>query len=151
MWLMRFLIIWFWLSCVLNAADLGSLIIVGGGGVPESVSKYFVKLAGGKAARIGVLPQASSRLNRGDASVAMYSKLGAGEVYIVELDDPKKARVQIGKATGIWFPGGSQAQLYDALNKVGLIGIVLTRHQEGIPFAGTSAGAAIMSLSLIHI
>lgn len=113
------------------------------------VRKHFVELAGGKKARIAVLPQASSRPNRGEASVEVYSKLGAGEVYNVTLDDPKKARALINKATAIWFPGGSQAQLYEALDKAGLVDFVRGRHRAGIPFAGTSAGAAIMSEVMI--
>ena len=147
--LMRFLFLLLGLWCALDAAESGSLVIVGGGGIPEAVRKHFVELAGGKAARIAVLPQASSRPVRGQASVEMYSKLGAGEVYSVELDDPKKARAQIGRATAIWFSGGSQAQLYDALDKAGLVNFVRARYQAGIPFAGTSAGAAIMSEVMI--
>ena len=118
--------------------------------MPEAVRKHFVELAGGKAARIAVLPQASSRPDRGQASVEMYTKLGAGEVYRVELDDPKKARAQIGKATAVWIPGGSQVQLYQELAKAGLVEFVRARHQLGIPFGGTSAGAAIMSEIMIY-
>ncbi len=117
--------------------------------MPETVRKHFVELAGGKKARIAVLPQASNRPNRGEASVEVYSKLGAGEVYSVSLDDPKKARTLISKATAIWFPGGSQAQLYEALDKAGLVDLVRAQHQAGIPCAGTSAGAAIMSEVMI--
>ena len=113
------------------------------------VRKHFVELAGGKKARIAVLPQASSRPNRGEASVGVYSKLGVGEVYNVTLDDPKKARVLINKATAIWFPGGSQQQLYQELDKAGLVDFIRGRHRAGIPCAGTSAGAAIMSEVMI--
>ena len=137
------------LSYTLNAGEPGALVIVGGGGTPEMIRKHFVELAGGKKARIAVLPQASSRPNRGEASVEVYSKLGAGEVYNVTLDDPKKARVLINKATAIWFSGGSQEQLYQELNKAGLVGFIRGRHRAGIPFAGTSAGAAIMSEIMI--
>ena len=96
----------------MNAGEPGPLVIVGGGGTPEMVRKHFVEIAGGKKARIAVLPQASSRPNRGEASVEVYSKLGAGEVYSVSLDDSAKARAMIEKATAIWFPGGSQSQLF---------------------------------------
>jgi len=137
------------LSCTLNAGEPGVLVIVGGGGTPEMVRKHFVELAGGEKARIAVLPQASSRPNRGEASVEVYTKLGVGEVYSVTLDDTKKARALINKATAIWFPGGSQGQLYQELDKAGLVEFVRGRHRAGIPFAGTSAGAAIMSEVMI--
>ena len=81
--LMRLL--YLFLGCSLYAGESGSLVIVGGGGTPENVRRHFVELAGGKKARIAVLPQASSRLNRGEASVEVYTKLGAGEVYRVTL------------------------------------------------------------------
>ncbi len=137
------------LGPILIGAEPGTLVIVGGGGMPETVRKHFVELAGGKKARIAVLPQASSRPNRGEASVEVYSKLGAGEVYSVSLDDPKKARTLINKATAIWFPGGSQAQLYQELDKAGLVDFIRGRHRAGVPCAGTSAGAAIMSEVMI--
>ena len=137
------------LGHVFMGAEPGTLVIVGGGGMPETVRKHFVELAGGKQARIAVLPQASSRPNRGEASVEVYSKLGAGEVYSVSLDDPKKARTLISRATAIWFPGGSQAQLYQELNKANLVDFIRDRHRAGIPCAGTSAGAAIMSEVMI--
>jgi len=144
---MRFLFLL--LSCALNAGEPGPLVIVGGGGTPETVRKHFVEIAGGKKARIAVLPQASSRPNRGEASVEVYSKLGAGEVYSVSLDDPEKARAMIERSTAIWFPGGSQSQLYQELNNAGLVDFIRGRHRAGIPFAGTSAGAAIMSEIMI--
>ncbi len=145
--LMRLL--YLFLGCSLYAGESGSLVIVGGGGTPENVRRHFVELAGGKKARIAVLPQASSRLNRGEASVEVYTKLGAGEVYRVTLDDSNKARALINKATAIWFPGGSQRQLYQQLDKAGLVDFIRSRHRAGVPIAGTSAGAAIMSELMI--
>ena len=90
------------------------MVIVGGGGTPLAVLQHFVKLAGGNDARIAVLPQASSRENRGESSVGIFSKLGA-KVFIVEIMNSKTARARLDEATAIWFPGGSQAVLYEAL------------------------------------
>ena len=145
--LMRLLFLF--LGYTLYAGESGPLVIVGGGGSPENVRRQFVELAGGKKARIAVLPQASSRPNRGEASVEVYTKLGAGEVYSVTLDDPKKARALINNATAIWFPGGSQRQLYQELDKAWLLDFIRLRHRAGVPIAGTSAGAAIMSEVMI--
>lgn len=142
-------LLFLFLGYTLYAGESGPLVIVGGGGSPENVRRQFVELAGGKKARIAVLPQASSRHNRGEASVEVYTKLGAGEVYSVTLDDSKKARALINKATAIWFPGGSQRQLYQELDKAGLLDFIRLRHRAGVPIAGTSAGAAIMSEVMI--
>ncbi len=126
----------------------GPLVIVGGGGTPESVRRHFVKLAGGKQARIAVLPQASIRPDRGASSVKMFNAL-AGQSFIVELEDLKRARERINGATAVWFPGGSQSALYQALDKAGLATLIRQRHAGGLVVGGTSAGAAVMSAIMI--
>jgi cyanophycinase len=145
MWFFTFL---FCFSCAVRAAEPGPLVIVGGGGMPLAVRQYFVKLAGGKAARIAVLPQASAREDRGVFSKKMFSELGA-KVFIVELKNPKAARARLDEATAIWFPGGSQAVLFEALEKAGLVKYIRARHARGLPIGGTSAGAAVMSAVMI--
>ena len=147
---MRFFTFLFCFSCAVRAAEPGPLVIVGGGGTPLAVRQHFVKLAGGKAARIAVLPQASSREDRGESSVKMFSELGA-KVFIVEIGNPKAARTRLDEATAIWFPGGSQTALYDDLKKAGLVKYIRARHAQGLPIAGTSAGAAVMSAVMIPI
>jgi len=144
---MRFLIPLFCFSCLgilTRGAEPGPLVIVGGGGTPVAVRQHFVKLAGGKAAHIAVLPQASNREDRGQTSVKMFSELGT-KVFIVELKNPKAARARLDEATAIWFSGGSQAALYAALEKAGIVKYIRGRHAQGLPIAGTSAGAAVMS------
>jgi len=145
---MRFFTFLFCFSCAVRTAEPGPLVIIGGGGTPLAVRQHFVKLAGGKAARIAVLPQASSREDHGQSSVKMFSEFGA-KVFIVELKNPKAARARLDEATAIWFPGGSQAVLYEALDKAGLVKYIRDRHAQGLPIAGTSAGAAVMSAVMI--
>ena len=148
---MRFLISLLCFGCLgilTRGAEPGPLVIVGGGGTPVAVNQHFVKLAGGEAARIAVLPQASSRANRGQSSVKMFSELGA-KAFIVELKNPKAVRERLDEATAIWFSGGSQAALYKALEKAGLVKYIRERHARGLPIAGTSAGAAVMSTVMI--
>ena len=145
---MRFFTFLFCFSCAVRAAEPGPLVIVGGGGTPLAVRQHFVKLAGGKAARIAVLPQASAREDRGVSSEKMFSELGA-KAFIVELKNPKAARARLDEATAIWFPGGSQAVLYKALEKSGLAKTIRDRHARGLPIGGTSAGAAVMSAVMI--
>jgi cyanophycinase len=137
------------LTSSLVAAEVGPLVIVGGGGTPDDVLREFVQIGGGAKAIVAILPQASSRTNRGLDSVEMFTKLQVASAYRVELDDPKNARELINKATAVWFPGGQQGRLYDALNEAGLIEFLQTRHRAGILFGGTSAGAAIMSEVMI--
>ena len=145
---MRFFIFLFCFSCAVRAAEPGPLVIVGGGGTPLAVRQHFVKLAGGNDVRIAVLPQASAREDRGESSVKMFSELGA-KVFIVKLENPEAARARLDEATAIWFPGGSQAALYDALKKADLVKYIRDRHADGLPIGGNSAGAAVMSAIMI--
>ena len=80
----------------------------------------------------------------------MFSKLGA-KVFIVEIMNSKAARVRLDEATAIWFPGGSQAVLYEALEKSDLVKYIRDRHAQGLPIGGTSAGAAVMSAVMIPV
>ena len=137
------------LALSLTGAEPGPLVIVGGGSTPASVHRTLLEISGGKQAIIAVLPQASSRAERGQSSVELFLKLGAKEAYIVKFDDSSKSKKLIDKATAVWFPGGSQAQLYEEISKAGLIDHLQARHKSGIPFGGTSAGAAIMSERMI--
>ena len=127
----------------------GTLVIVGGGGTPKSATTAFLETCGGEKAAIAVLPQASKREDRGQGAAAMWLKAGAKQAFIVEFDDKQKASEQLERATGVWFPGGSQTDLYAALKEAGLLEWLRKKHREGLPFGGTSAGAAIMSLRMI--
>jgi cyanophycinase len=127
----------------------GPLVIVGGGGTPQIVLSKILELAGGKSAKIVILPQASSRENRGEAAEQMFRDQGARQVEIVEFDDRIAAREKINSADLIWFPGGSQQRLFDALTAADLAETIRRKHQSGAVVGGTSAGAAIMSQAMI--
>ena len=68
-------------------------------------------------------------------------------------DDPpswqKTVNPKVEEATAVWFPGGSQTALFNSLEKAGLVKYLRTRHARGLPFGGTSAGAAVMSAVMI--
>ena len=136
------------LTAVVCAAD-GPLVIVGGGGVPEDVQKKFVELAGGNNAKIVVIPQASTRSDRGNSAVELFQKLDAKQVVNLELTDVAQAKQFIADSTGIWFSGGDQSRLMKALQKAELVEFIRQRHRSGITIGGTSAGAAVMSQEMI--
>jgi len=52
-------------------------------------------------------------------------------------------------ATGIWFPGGDQSRLTRALAGSAVLRAIHARYQAGAVVGGTSAGAAIMSDSML--
>jgi cyanophycinase len=131
----------------------GSLVIVGGGDRSEAMMRRFVELAGGRGARIAVVPNASSEPEEtGRALVAELDSLGA-RAFVYHLDRTAAAveasARRLDSATGIWFSGGDQALVTAALGGTPVQGAMLRRYREGAVVGGTSAGAAIMSDSMI--
>jgi len=127
----------------------GHLVIVGGGGTPDAVVARTIALAGGPGARAVVLPQASSRPEAGAESETFWKEKGLAHVASVDLSDPDAARKAIESADLIWFPGGDQSRLLEAIEKAGVAGAIRARYAAGAVVGGTSAGAAVMSPTMI--
>jgi len=132
-----------------NADGQGHLVIVGGGGTPDVVLEKMLGLAGGKDAKIIVLPQASSSENRGSSSVEMFASIGANNAQVLELDDLNATAKAIEDADLVWFSGGKQRLLAEALHTAKLVDIIHRRYADGAVIGGSSAGAAVMSELMI--
>jgi cyanophycinase len=135
-------------------APRGSLIIVGGGGRPASVMDRFLELGGGRSrAKVAVIPLASEdAAESGRYSAAEFDSAGAKVVVV--LNRPEDARSpevvrQLETATAIWFGGGDQLKLTAALAGTPALEVIQRRFRDGAVVGGTSAGAAIMSDSMI--
>jgi cyanophycinase len=131
----------------------GSLVIVGGGDRSEAMMRRFVELAGGAGARIAVVPNASSEPQEtGQALVAELDSLGA-RAFVYHLDrktaGTAAAARRLDSVGGIWFSGGDQAFVTAALAGTTVHRAMQRRYREGVAVGGTSAGAAIMSDSMI--
>src|SRR4051812_13373655 len=132
----------------------GTLFIVGGGSQPEALVRQFVALAGGPGkARIAILPMATSdAIATGAEKKAQLDSMGA-DAFVVNItraqaDDDSVVRALSG-ATGIWFPGGDQTPLAAALRGSAALRTIQDRYRAGAVVGGTSAGAAVMSDSMI--
>jgi cyanophycinase len=132
----------------------GTLLIVGGGSQPEELVKHFIDLAGGPGkARIAILPMAtSSAVEAGAEKKAQLDSLGADSFVMIfnrsHADDDSLVK-KIRTATGIWFPGGDQSLLTAALGGSAVLRAIHERYNAGAVVGGTSAGAAVMSDSMI--
>lgn len=131
-------------SIVLDGAR-GWLCIVGGGGTTDAMYERMLGAAGGKDAKVVILPQASELAETGANSVETWKKHGATNVEWLDLEDPARAEEKVRAAQVIWFPGGVQTRLMKALHAAGLVDVVRQRFVEGAVVGGTSAGAAVMS------
>ena len=147
-------------GCSANAASApepprpgGSLLIVGGGPIPDPILERFVALAGGRGhARIVIFPMASEYADAGLELAGDFRKLGAEAKRIVltreQADTQESARLLDG-VTGIWFGGGDQAKLTAAIGHTRVEAAIHERYAQGAVVGGTSAGAAVMSTPMI--
>jgi cyanophycinase len=136
------------------ASPRGTLFIVGGGSQSQDLVKQFVDLAGGPGkARIAILPMATSdAVATGAEKAAQLDSLGAHSFVVNvtrgQADADSVVRL-LRTATGIWFPGGDQSLLTAALNGSAALRAIHERFEAGAVVGGTSAGAAVMSDSMI--
>jgi cyanophycinase len=127
----------------------GHLVIAGGGDTLPEIAQKALSLAGGRQAHVLIVPQASTLRNAGELSMHVWHQSGAERVSVLDAADKQGALGQIKEADLIWIPGGSQSQLMGILKQQGLVDAIRRRFQQGATVGGTSAGAAVMSGSML--
>lgn len=135
------------------AAQRGTLVIAGGGRLPPRIYETFVEAAGGRGARIAVLPTASGEPRA--SAAAMVDRLKAMGAVPVVLDPRTRAEAEAlaaeaSRCQGFWFTGGDQRRIHDRVVGTALHRAVARAHQEGAAVGGTSAGAAAMSRIMLE-
>lgn len=149
----------FWLNPPLAADEIrreGTLLIVGGGVTPPAVEKRLVQLAGGRKARIVVIPTAQAIEGKVDIErlAQPWRALGVASVTVLhakdreEADDPSFA-APLAEATGVWICGGNQSRLARAYLDTEVEHQLQALVERGGVIGGTSAGAAIMTKVMI--
>lgn len=135
----------------------GSLVICGGGVLPEAIFTRFVELAGGDEARVIIITTASILADTSEVPARLEPwrkhKLVSLDVLHTRsrevANDPEFVK-PLTQATGVWFWGGTQSWLVDTYggtrSEEALHGIL----KRGGVIGGTSAGAAIMSPVMIR-
>ncbi|PQO46405.1 cyanophycinase [Blastopirellula marina] len=132
----------------------GALIVVGGGGLPKSITERFLELGGGKETRLVVIPTASSKPDSDEVLISRWKKRGAAEVTVLHTTDREVANseafvVPLKDATAVWIGGGSQSRLSDAYQGTAVEKELIALVARGGVVAGTSAGAAIQTKVMI--
>lgn len=126
----------------------GSLVIVGGGGMPEEVTKKFIELAGGPDAPLVVLMLADPDKVPANTGIRFLEKAGARDVQILaarklaDVESPRSIAL-LKKAKGVWFPGGRQWQFVDAYEGTKVEELFRDVLRRGGVIGGSSAGATI--------
>lgn len=151
----------FCLATVVQADEprrVGSLVIVGGGGMPDSVRDKFMALAGGKKAKIVVIPTAGEDADKKSAEegyLQPWRKYTPASLTLLHTRSRDKANVpafskSIDEATAVWLSGGDQVRLTEAYRGTAVETALKALLKRGGVIGGTSAGAAVMSDVMIE-
>ena len=135
----------------------GSLIIVGGGGMPKVIFDRFFEAAGGRDAKLVVVPTAGSgaEYDESTSSVKMFKKAGATNVHLLHTRDTKVADSEefvavLRDARAVWFGGGRQWRLADAYLGTKTEATFHDVLKRGGVIGGSSAGATIQASYLVR-
>jgi cyanophycinase len=141
----------------MNRLVKGHLVIIGGAEDKEGdcvILRRFLALAGRRDARLIVLSTASTDPGAGKQYRDIFAALGADEVRVLAVQSRAEANQReyneiFDDCSGIFFTGGDQLRITGILGG-SILGEALHRaHRRGAIIAGTSAGAAVMSETML--
>jgi len=142
----------------------GTLLIVGGGSLRDSgITEKFIELAGGKDAKIVVVPTAGGNRNQ-DGSLKVYKEedalrswrtRGLTHVTLLHTADPGTANTPefvkpLTEASAVWFEGGRQWNLVDSYANTLAEQEFHRVLERGGVIGGSSAGATIQGDFLVR-
>ena len=136
--------------------ESGSLVIVGGGGMPKEVTEKFIELAGGPESLIVVLPTAGGDTVSDTAGeTRFFERAGAKNVKALtartreEVESPEFAAA-LADAKGVWFGGGRQWRFVDAYAGTKAEELFRDVLRRGGVIGGSSAGASIQAQYMVR-
>jgi cyanophycinase len=134
----------------------GTLLVVGGGKIPDAVRDKFLELAGGRKARLVVIPTASNLVDSGEvpSSYLFWRSQDVASVELLHTRNPEQANdpsfvKPLESATGVWLGGGDQSLLTAAYRGTAVLQALRRILDRGGVVGGTSAGASVMSAVMI--
>lgn len=142
-----------------TAAPNSRILVIGGAEShcehDDTILDRFVELSGRRAARIIVIATASGDPDKIEAEyIEVFNRLGAGVTEALRLENREQANsdhaVQmLSEATGVFFTGGDQLRITTVLGGSRVDTVLHERVENGLVLAGTSAGATMMSSTMI--
>lgn len=134
------------------------LVIIGGAEDKEGeclILREVVRLAGSANARLLVLTAATSQPQQvGAVYRQVFARLGAAEVGVLDIsdrmqaEDPMLVRL-LEDCSGVFFTGGDQLRITSLIGGTALFHALGAAYRRGVVIAGTSAGASVMSSTMI--
>lgn len=132
-----------------NSIAQTGLLLVGGGARPVEAMQAFARLSGGDRSFIVIIPWASET-TEGAHNIRNELVLHTSGKIEIASTNSSELRKQLSSATGIFFAGGDQNQLMQVMKEFKLKEVFRKMYSDGVAFAGTSAGTAIMSHKMIN-
>lgn len=137
-----------------------TLLVIGGAEDKRRrvvVLKRFVRLAGGRDARVVVIPTASSMAE--EAFEVYQSVFGRQHVTDISLVNPQTRQEAsdpglieaIDHATGVFVTGGNQLKLGQLIVGTPVHDAITRAYHRGAVISGTSAGASVLSQFMISM
>jgi len=144
-------------SKVPDGQKRGWIIPIGGAENKENgrrILERFVRVSGGAAADIVVIPTASRMHETGPRYEQVFTDIGAARVAVMDFDTRRdcheRGRLQrLEAASGIFFTGGNQLRLTTLLGGTPVAKLIRAANARGVTVGGTSAGASILSEHMI--
>jgi len=136
----------------------GNLLIIGGAEDKQNecrILKYFYSQAGERNSRICVITAASSTAEEAAQIYQdLFKKFGCDDLTTINIYKREDANLQenadkIIRATGVFFTGGDQLRITGMLGGTVLGKEFLHLYERKVIIAGTSAGASVMSDTMI--
>ncbi len=132
--------------------DAGTLVIVGGGGMPKGLMERMVELAGGQRAKMVFVPcTEQEQVGRDDWILRAWKSMGVQSAVVLHTKDRQRANGDeaflepLKEATGIWFGGGRQWNLADSYYGTEAHRLMKEVLRRGGVVGGSSAGASIQA------
>jgi cyanophycinase len=144
-------------SRVRDDRNRGAIVAIGGAEDKigdEAILQRFVRLCGGRRAKLVVIPTASEARGTGRRYETLFRDLKAGEVRVLGFDsraecEDHESLAILEKADGVFFTGGNQLRLSTTLGGTPAARTLRRMNSRGVHIAGTSAGAAFLCEHMI--
>jgi cyanophycinase len=118
------------------------------------ILRRFVEMSGGHDAQIAVIPTASRIPAAGEQYRKIFGDLGVENVDVLDIQDRTDADSsdvsdRLAESSGVFLTGGNQVRLARILSRTRAADTIVQLNRDGVPVAGTSAGASVMSTVMV--